>query len=262
MLAIYDYFGYDLAYDESCRLIAQAGFSHVMMWYGDDFGLEFRAANRPAQARAHGLAIENIHAPFDEVNHIWEDTPDGQRVFAGYLQMLNDCAAYDISTVVMHATRRPEGPPVSEIGLARWAKLITRAEQLGVNIAIENMRQDYGLSYAELLLERFDSPRFGFCFDSGHYHARRREVDWLTRWPARLMALHLHDNHGVDDEHLLPGDGTIDWPVLMRQIEQTGYIGAVALEVCTAPADMTAEEFLALAYGRGMELKGLQNVLV
>ncbi|MCL2531446.1 MAG: sugar phosphate isomerase/epimerase [Oscillospiraceae bacterium] len=249
MFAIHDYFGFDFPYAERYRYIAQAGFKHVMMWYGDDFGVEFRATNRPAQARALGLAIENIHAPFDECNHIWEDTPDGQRVFAGYLQMLDDCAEHDIPTVVMHATRGHEPPQVSEVGLARWAQLIARAEELGVNIAVENMRFGLALDYVELLLETFDSPRFGYCFDSGHYHARRRDVDWLIRWPERLMALHLHDNHGVDDEHLLPGEGTIDWPVLMAQIAQTGYIGATALEVGkTVPAGTTPEQFLALAY--------------
>ncbi|MCL2195470.1 MAG: sugar phosphate isomerase/epimerase [Oscillospiraceae bacterium] len=254
-LAIFDYFGYALPYPQVCRLIAQAGFSHVLMWYGDDFGAEFRASNRPAQAREQGLTIENIHAPFDEVNHIWEDTADGERVFAGYLRMLDDCAAYSIPTVVMHATCGNEPPQVSEIGLARWAALIARAQDVGVNIAVENMRFGLSLDYVELLLETFDSPRFGYCFDSGHWNARRRDFDWLTRWPERLMALHLHDNHGVDDEHLLPGDGTIDWPALMQKIAATGYTGATALEVGKAAApDMAPEQYLAKAYARGAKL--------
>ena len=44
------------------------------------------------------------------------------------------------------------------------------------------------------------------------------------------MALHLHDNNRIDDQHLIPFDGTIDWQTTMRQIRQSGYKGAIALE--------------------------------
>jgi sugar phosphate isomerase/epimerase len=27
----------------------------------------------------------------------------------------------------------------------------------------------------------------------------------------RIVQDHAHDNHGIKDEHLFPGDGTIDW---------------------------------------------------
>ena len=30
--------------------------------------------------------------------------------------------------------------------------------------------------------------------------------------------MHLHDNHGVRDEHLWPGEGTIDWAVFAQQV--------------------------------------------
>jgi len=262
MLSIHDYTGHELPYAERYRLIAQAGFDAVLMWYGDDYGAEFRETNRPAQARSQGLFIENVHAPFDEVNHLWEDTPDSQRVFAGYLQCLEDCARYEIPTVVMHADRSPEPPPTSEIGLARWTKLVAQAEQFGVNIAIENMRFAPQIDKTELLLEHFNSPRLGFCFDSGHWQARRRNFDWLDRWPGRLMALHLHDNDHENDLHLLPFDGTVDWLPLMRQIANTGYAGPTTLEVARKTSDyehMTVEEYLAQAHACAMKLDQLRN---
>ena len=265
MIAIADFFGYGLPYPERIRLIARAGFGGVLLWYGDDFGEVFRNEDRPGQARACGLAIENIHAPFDEVNHIWEDTPDGRRVFDGYMKCLEDCARFEIPTVVMHADRGRAPPPVSELGLERWAALIEHAEELGVSIAIENLRTAQQIARTQLLLERFDSPNFGFCYDSGHWNARYRDFDWLERWPRRLMALHLHDNQGQsgnhDDQHLLPFDGTTDWPAQMRVIAATGYQGPVALEINrkTRYKLCGRTKFLARAYGRAIQLEELRH---
>ena len=33
---------------------------------------------------------------------------------------------------------------------------------------------------------------------------------------AWIVATHLHDNHRMKDEHLLPFDGDIDWPKSLR----------------------------------------------
>jgi len=265
MLSIFDYFGYNLPYSECCRLIANAGFDSVMLWYGDDFGEELREKNHPALARNCGLAIENVHAPFD-INYIWDDenSEEARETLANYLRCIDDCAQYEIPTIVMHADFGVYAPPVCELGFERWAQLIARAEQRGVNLAVENMRNARQIDRVTQLLERFDSPRFGYCFDSGHWHARLKELDWLTRWPERLMALHLHDNHGavkksgVDDQHLLPFDGTIDWPSMMRQIVSTGYKGSTALEVTVDDETQTPEVYLAQAHERAKRLEELR----
>ena len=37
------------------------------------------------------------------------------------------------------------------------------------------------------------------------------EHDVLDRMLPHIVNCHLHDNDGTDDQHLLPGDGTLDW---------------------------------------------------
>ena len=32
----------------------------------------------------------------------------------------------------------------------------------------------------------------------------------------KLIALHLHDNDGISDQHLLPFDGTVNWKNIME----------------------------------------------
>jgi sugar phosphate isomerase/epimerase len=41
----------------------------------------------------------------------------------------------------------------------------------------------------------------------------------------------VHDNHGTKDEHLWPGDGTIDWPAVATALHELAIPPAVVLEI-------------------------------
>jgi sugar phosphate isomerase/epimerase len=215
-------------------------------------------------AREAGLTVENIHLPFDDMNHLWEDTPAGAECFHTLEQCLERCAHEQIPVAVMHAEQGKTPAAMSELGFLRFERLARRAEQLGVKIALENMRRAHQIERAEMLLERLDSPNFGICFDAGHWHARLKEFDWLSRWPERIIALHLHDNLDVvtgegDDLHWIPGNGTIDWAALMPRLPQRL---SVALELEPDPNELPPEAFYSLAYERAQWLEGLRTEVV
>ena len=45
------------------------------------------------------------------------------------------------------------------------------------------------------------------------------------------LSLHVQDNHGEKkDEHLLPGDGTVDWKLFLETLHKIGYKGELVLE--------------------------------
>jgi len=125
------------------------------------------------------------------------------------------------------------------------------------------MRGAQAITRVAWVLEQIDSSRLGLCFDNGMHHARllrTPEAELLPRFRHRLIALYLSDNHGARGEHLLPFDGTIDWPATMRGIAQAGYRGPTTLEVVNEEyQDKTPEEFLALAYERAVRLEQLRN---
>ncbi|MCL2299651.1 MAG: sugar phosphate isomerase/epimerase [Firmicutes bacterium] len=257
MLSIFTWFGYrEIDGAEALRLIKQAGFEGVLLWWD---GADYR--DMPALARREGLWIENMHTPFEQVHHIWEDNAAGQAVFDCYLQCVDDCAQYEIPTMIVHAHKRGIPMPAdTRLGFERFRRIVDRAEQKGVNVAMENQRSPAQLILASRLLEEIASPRFGFCLDSGHHNAREEDADMLARFGHRLMALHLHDNDAADDLHLLPFDGTIDWPDQMRKIAETGYQGPTTLEVMNLGYEnISPAEFLARAYERAKRLDGLRH---
>ena len=253
MISVFSWFGYELPLEDRISLIKQTGFDGVMLWWSDEYGVyDFRDA--PRLAREAGLYVENAHAPFNGINNLWLDNHDGDELTDRFLRIVDDCAEYGIPTIVLHLSSG-NPPDISKVGLGRVRRIVELAEQNGINVAFENMRT---LEHLDYILDNITSPRAGFCYDSGHHNYCLPDIDILSKYGSSLMALHLHDNDGSDDQHRLPFDGTINWPEVIRKINQTGYKGSAALE----PENMGYKElppgeFLRLAAERALRLESL-----
>jgi sugar phosphate isomerase/epimerase len=251
MLSIYHWFGFQMQSEELYPAIKQAGFNGTTLWWDDSYYPDYRT--HPEIARKAGLYIESVHLPFSTVNSFWLDNLEGNGLVENHLQWINDCAEFSIPTAVMHLSSGDNPPPFNSLGLDRLKRIIEKAESVNVCVALENLRK---VEYLEYALKNIDSPKCGFCFDSGHQHHRSPDVDLLSMYGARLMALHLHDNDQTADQHLFPFDGTIDWDIILGKIKSTGYRGAISLELKnTRYKNLTSEEFLCAAYERAKKLE-------
>lgn len=252
MITIYDWFGYDLPIKKRYQLIKEAGFDGVLLWWSEFLGRnDYRSG--PQIVREAGLFIENIHTPFQVQNNIWLDNLDGEASIDRYLQCVKDCAEFEISTMVVHLP--DDDRPYNALGLFRIKRLAEKAEQLAVNVALENLQNFTNLSY---MLEQVDSERIGFCYDCCHHYHYYPDNDLLSMYGSRMMALHLHDYNG-NTGHRLPFDGTIDWSAAMKKITETGYSGPTAIEAMNWDyKDISAEEFLRKAFVQAKKLETLK----
>jgi sugar phosphate isomerase/epimerase len=77
------------------------------------------------------------------------------------------------------------------------------------------------------------SKRLGICLDTGH--ANLAGVDsaaFVRHAGSRLKALHVADNLGQQDNHMLPyGAGTVPWPGVLSALREIGYDGLFNFEV-------------------------------
>lgn len=253
--SIFDGLYMDMSSAEVYRLIRQAGFDGVLLWWGDKYG-NHRHHENPELARKEGLFVENIHVPFDTSNDLWADSLAGLEQEDMLKRCIDDCATFQIPTMVMHVTTGDVYFPEKETGLARMERIVDHAEHRGVNIAVENLRENDCL---KAVFDRIPSPMLGFCFDSGHQNFRNRDIDLLSLYGHRLIAMHLHDNDTTADQHLLPYEGNIDWETTIKRIKKTGYTGPFALEVkpWLNDASIPIEEYLKKAYASVVKLSGL-----
>jgi len=74
-------------------------------------------------------------------------------------------------------------------------------------------------------LESGDAAAAGVCLDAGHAALGGSAVDAAETLSGFLHVVRLHDNHGREDNHRVPGSGAIDWPAVMTSCWKAGFTG-------------------------------------
>ncbi|MGA2728544.1 MAG: TIM barrel protein [Terracidiphilus sp.] len=69
------------------------------------------------------------------------------------------------------------------------------------------------------------------CLDLGHAHIDPGTAEAIATLGSRIASVHVHDNHGTRDEHLWPGDGTIDWSAVAKALHELENPPAAVLEI-------------------------------
>lgn len=92
------------------------------------------------------------------------------------------------------------------------------------------------------LAEAVGSEQFGWCFDTGHANIFGYGPAVLAECVVPPLSLHLQDNNGGGDEHLIPGDGNIDWDGMAAALKAAGYAGDCVLEAHHQSLDAKDED--------------------
>ena len=84
-------------------------------------------------------------------------------------------------------------------------------------------------------LEEVDSPcLLGMCDVVAPAAAGEPVENYLDLLGKKLAHLHLVDSDGHSDDHLIPGDGILPLPELLRELAERGYQGKATIELVTA----------------------------
>jgi L-ribulose-5-phosphate 3-epimerase len=83
------------------------------------------------------------------------------------------------------------------------------------------------------LLARFDHPALRLTIDVGHLHCQGETpiADQLRRWASRLVNVHIEDMRAGVHEHLMFGEGEIDFPPIFAALAEVDYRGLVQVEL-------------------------------
>ena len=228
------------------RLLAvkAAGFDEVMIHWQEENGKTVQ--DRFDEILRAGLRVRTAHFPQEHMADLWREGEAGDGLEKQLLKALQEAGERGIENLVVHTTRRLETPPPNETGAARMKRAAEAAEQAQVNIALENTRF---LQYNQYLFSHISSPRLKFCYDCGHAHCFTPGYDPLALFGDKMVTMHLHDNHGLRDEHLLIGEGNIDLSLLFSRLSAYHPV-SYNLESRYRGGELSLEEYLAVAHGR------------
>lgn len=118
---------------------------------------------------------------------------------------------------------------------AREAELVAK---LGVGLAFENMfdgdQRRFGSTAEDLIAiqDSFHSDLIGICWDVGHANRMYRDqLKPIRKLGSRIKALHIDDNLGKDDLHLLPFEGNVPWEQVMHTLYDSGCEADLIYEI-------------------------------
>ncbi len=114
-------------------------------------------------------------------------------------------------------------------------QVLDYAEPRGIELAFEpepGMFVDT-MSRFERLLQWVDAPHLRLTVDVGHLYCQGEVpiVDYLARWSDRIANVHIEDMRAGVHEHLMFGDGEMDFPPIIDGFAAIEYEGPIHVEL-------------------------------
>ena len=213
-----------------------------------DYGNASTVADLQQWLAEAGLELHGVHAPTSES---YAAGRSGLPLTLASLDSQERMRALEEAERALHIARRiPFEVFVTHIGVPRSEQrspadnsrdaarrsieaLHRVAEPLGVRLAVEVIPNELSraASLVHFVEEVVDAPGLGICLDFGHAHLDGDLVETIETVSEHLVTIDVHDNRGRTDDHLVPFDGSIDWPAALTAIQKVGYEGTLLLEL-------------------------------
>ncbi len=206
---------------------AAIGVTHAQVYRSIERDLEPEAMR--SACREAGLIVDSLHGRFGhDLDPSSPDEAHRDACLAVYEAEARLAIRLGAPLVVVHPAAYFHDmhlmPPdeARETERERWPhledfarRLALLGEHLGVTYALENLPYNAPAGHDPLrlagLVREIGSERLVMCFDVGHAHMTGDAPHALERVADVVGYVHVHDNDGAADSHLMPGAGGIDW---------------------------------------------------
>jgi len=206
----------------------------------------------------NGIVCNQSHAPF----------PSRCKAIRDFYKRAIECTAEAGGKIcVIH----PDNDKSPEENAQMYFEILSFAKEHGVKIATENMwnwdNEKNHSSFAACAtpesfnahLKAVNDDFFVACLDIGHAEMKGSDtnaVEMILALGDKLQALHIHDNDGADDQHLLPYQGTADWESFVKALAEIDYSGVVMLETPGSVTEHMTEDARLLAESETVSVAG------
>jgi sugar phosphate isomerase/epimerase len=212
-----------------------------------DYASEAAVAEYAALLRDVGLTVGSMHAPIcaSFVGGHWgrafsnaaSDSARRQEAVDEAKRALAACQLLGASLLVVHlglprGQTIPPGDNDRRAAARSLEQIAGAAITARVALALELIPND--LSTPSALLDWLDELEVGgtgVCLDVGHAHVMGDAPEIVEALSGHVLTTHLHDNRKVNDDHLVPFAGTVDWATTLAALWKIGYTGRLVFEV-------------------------------
>jgi sugar phosphate isomerase/epimerase len=196
-----------------------------------------------------GLALHAVHAPtaMSFTGPRWGDTlsiaapveDQRRRAVAETIASLAVASVVPFRFLVLHVGVPSRDPAAnSRTAAARsLEEVAAAADAVDVTLALELIPNPLSAAprLVQWLEEELDLGRSGICLDVGHAQILGDPMDAVETCSGHIVTTHLHDNRAGRDDHLMPGQGAIDWEAVTMAFQKVGYDGRWIFELAPSP---------------------------
>jgi sugar phosphate isomerase/epimerase len=110
----------------------------------------------------------------------------------------------------------------------------------------------------DTLFGRYSADYMGLCFDTGHAAMICKEncLEYAEHYKDRLFMIHIHDNQGIHDEHLLPFEGCFNWEGFAPVLAHSSYNFPILME-CSLRGESDESAWLEKAFAVGSRFSSM-----
>lgn len=235
---------------ENMQLLRSAGFRHLDFNFEYDylrgsgfFSDDFDGFLKMIKEKAAELGVDFVqsHAP---AGAPLKNDEDARRLIEGIKVCIRACHALGIPSTVVHSgyLRDISKEECFERNKAFYGELLEEAEKYGVNVLVENFDKmcsahTYWIDNApdlRAMIDYIDHPLCHACWDAGHANLQEMpQHEGLAILGEHVMAVHVQDNMGDRDAHMMPFFGSLNLDSLIRGLKDIDYKGAFTFEVAS-----------------------------
>lgn len=244
-LSSFVYVNYPLS--EAIRRTAAAGYDGIDIWggrphaYRTDLTAE-EIADLRCTLEGEGLAVASfIPAQFRYPTSLCSPNDTIRRDSVAYIcDSIKTAAALGAPIVSVCPGHTIYGQSLEDAMERLSASLCAIAEfaaGYGLRVAIEPAdRYETDLvptcSEALKLVNKLGYKNLGVLLDCGHAHVVGESATAaVSDLGDRLFHVHLNDNNGLRDQHLVPGEGSFEFAPFLAALRGAGYEGFLAVEL-------------------------------
>ena len=157
-----------------------------------------------------------VHAPFSDLNIASLNPRIRESSIAQVIEAIRISSGLGIRLISLHPGHRsPLGAyfpeKVKEVHKKSLRRIDKAREEYGVSLALENMPKMWIslCSYAQEIAALIEGTGLKICFDLGHANISG-DINGFLGLKHSFANVHLHDNDGRIDRHLVLGEGNIN----------------------------------------------------
>ncbi len=183
-----------------------------------------------------GIQTYTIHLPHKEEFDLSAlDEEKRTEALKRQMKVLDGAYALKPSVAVIHPSSGQV--PLEEYESRKEALIRSLKEfcpyckSLGICVALENLTQVSMVQSSSELLEIVEAvgDNIGICFDVNHLF-KESHKEFIRNAGKHIITMHISDNDGIRERHMMPGDGVINWEELFEELDNIGFDGTMIVE--------------------------------